>query len=254
MQSNLRKIHTAIIMDGNGRWAQKRNLPRFKGHSEGVHALRNIIKGCPQLHISTLSIYAFSSDNWKRPKSEVSHLMDLLRLYLSSEKDHFLENQIRFIAIGRRDRLPRDIVELIQNIEEETKNGKKLTLRIALDYSARYEILQAAQKNLSNSSDSDLVFCRALTGSSHECDVDLLIRTSGEKRLSDFLLWECAYSELYFTDTDWPDFSQDDLRIAVKDFRSRNRRFGSLEPENSFTRVSNSAPIKNKFYKKMGVK
>ncbi len=254
MQSNLQKLHLAIIMDGNGRWAQKRNLPRFKGHCAGVNSLRTIIQACPEFHISMLTIYAFSSDNWKRPKSEISHLMDLLRLYLTSELDVFLKNKIRFMAIGRRDRLPEDVVELIEDIETQTKNETQLTLRIALDYSARYEILQIAQKNSPALKENHSSFSRALSGLDRGCDVDLLIRTSGEKRLSDFLLWECAYSELHFTDTDWPDFSKENLKIAVDDFRSRNRRFGSLEPENSPNLISTEMHEQKNTYKTMRTK
>lgn len=241
-------------MDGNDRWAQKRNLPRFKGHCAGVSSLRSIIQACPEFHISTLTIYAFSSDNWKRPKSEISHLMDLIRLYLTTELDGFLKNKIRFLAIGRRDRLPEDVVELIEDVERQTKNGTELTLRVALDYSARYEILQIAQKNSPDQEENHYTFSRALSGLDRGFDVDLLIRTSGEKRLSDFLLWECAYSELHFTDTDWPDFSKDDLKIAVEDFRSRDRRFGSLEPETSSNLITTETHGQKNTYKTMSAK
>lgn len=254
MQSNLQNIHIAIIMDGNGRWAQKKDLPRFKGHSAGVSTLRNIIQCCPEFQISTLTLYAFSSDNWKRPQTEISHLMDLIRLYLSSETDCFLENNIRFKAIGRRDRLPEDIVKLIEKVEHDTQCGEQLTLRVAIDYSSRYEILQAAKNILDNSNDSHSALSKSLSGVEKECDVDLLIRTSGEKRLSDFLLWECAYSELYFTNIDWPDFTSKDLRDAVEDFRSRDRRFGSLEAETKLPPVVMNADGNNKNYKIAGVK
>ena len=214
-------LHTAIIMDGNGRWATRRGLPRVAGHSAGAAAVRRTIEAAPDLGISTLTLYAFSEDNWSRPPREVNALMRLLRRYLIQETDRCIANGVRLQAIGRRDRLPPALVALLEETERKTAGGERLHLRLALDYSSRHAILEAArraQREITEEYLSDLI----------GPDVDLLIRTSGEQRLSDFLLWECAYAEFVFTPRLWPDFTADDLADAIAQFRMRDRRFGGL--------------------------
>ena len=213
-------IHVAIIMDGNGRWATDRGLPRIAGHRAGAESVRRAVETAPSLGISVLTLYAFSADNWRRPAREVSALMRLLNRYLVQECDRLIQNGVRLQAIGRRDRLSAPLVSLLEKVERKTAGGKKLLLRIAIDYSSRQAILDAA---------------RALPAVTEESlskrlgpDVDLLIRTSGEQRLSDFLLWECAYAEMVFTPRMWPDFSAQDLTAAIDEFRGRDRRFGAV--------------------------
>jgi undecaprenyl diphosphate synthase len=209
-------------MDGNGRWATARGLPRIAGHRAGAEALRRAVEAAPDLGIGTLTVYAFSSDNWQRPTAEVSALMKMFHSYLRREQAECVKNGVRVSVMGRRDRLPRMLLPVIESTEKATAAGKKLHLRIAVDYSSRSAILKAARKLKSNSTRDD--FAAALGG----LDVDLLIRTGGEKRLSDFLLWECAYAELVFTPVMWPDFSASDLGAAVSEFHSRERRFGAV--------------------------
>lgn len=230
MQSNPgSKLHVAIIMDGNGRWATRRGLPRRAGHTAGVEALQRVVEAAPDLGIGTLTLYAFSADNWRRPEAEVRFLMGLLRSYLEAEMARLARSGARLTVIGRRDRLPGDIVGAIAQAEQETAGGSRLHLRVAVDYSARDAILAAAAAAAARPNDLTREgFARLLTGLDSHQDVDLLIRTSGEKRLSDFLLWECAYAELHFTDRLWPDFDADDLAEAVVSFRRRERRFGGL--------------------------
>jgi undecaprenyl diphosphate synthase len=215
-------LHAAIIMDGNGRWAAARALPRIAGHRAGAEALRRTVEAAPDLGIRTLTVYAFSSDNWQRPPTEVSALMKMFHLYLRREQARCVANGVRVSVIGRRDRLPRMLLPMIEGCEQATAPGRKLHLRLAVDYSARDAIVAAASSIGKHGSRED--FVRAL-GSQ---DVDLLIRTGGEKRLSDFLLWESAYAELVFTPKMWPDFVAADLAAAVAEFRSRERRFGAL--------------------------
>ena len=221
-QRTSRGLHAAIIMDGNGRWATTRSLPRVAGHRAGAEALRRAVEAAPDLGIGTLTVYAFSSDNWQRPTAEVSALMKMFHSYLRREQADCVKNGVRVSVIGRRDRLPRMLLPVIESTEKATAPGKKLHLRIAVDYSSRSAILKAARKLKSKATRED--FAAALGG----VDVDLLIRTGGEKRLSDFLLWECAYAELVFTPVMWPDFSASDLGAAVAEFHSRERRFGAV--------------------------
>jgi len=221
-QRTSRGLHAAIIMDGNGRWATTRGLPRIAGHRAGAEALRRAVEAAPDLGISTLTVYAFSSDNWRRPAAEVSALMKMFHSYLRREQADCVKNGVRVSVIGRRDRLPRMLLPVIESTEKATASGRKLHLRIAVDYSSRNAILKAARKLKTNATRED--FAAALGGG----DVDLLIRTGGEKRLSDFLLWECAYAELIFTPVMWPDFSASDLGAAVAEFHSRERRFGAV--------------------------
>ena len=193
-------------MDGNGRWATRRGLPRAAGHRAGADAVRRIVEIAPGCGITALTLYAFSSDNWSRPSSEVSMLMRLFARYLRTETAELAEKGVRLTVVGRRDRLPPSLVDAITAAERATSGGTRLELRIAVDYSARAAIERGALLP----------------------DVDLLIRTGGEQRLSDFLLWECAYAELWFTDRMWPDFGAAHLAAAIHEFYSRDRRFGGL--------------------------
>jgi undecaprenyl diphosphate synthase len=221
-QSTSDYLHAAIIMDGNGRWASTRGLPRVAGHRAGAEALRRTVEAAPDLGIGALTVYAFSSDNWRRPQPEVSALMKMFHTYLRREQAKCVEKGVRVSVIGRRDRLPRLLLPVIEECENATACGETLHLRLAIDYSSRDAILAAAEALNGNATRESL--SRAL-GSQ---DVDVLIRTGGEKRLSDFLLWECAYAELVFTPVMWPDFAASDLAAAVGEFRSRERRFGAL--------------------------
>ena len=213
-------IHVAIIMDGNGRWATERSMPRIAGHRAGAEAVRRTVETAPSLGISVLTLYAFSSDNWRRPAPEVSALMRLFSRYLVQECDRCIKNGVRLQVIGRRDRLSAPLVSLLENVERKTAGGKKLLLRIAIDYSSRQAILDAA-RHLDTISEETL-------SERIGPDVDLLIRTSGEQRLSDFLLWECAYAEMVFTRCMWPEFSAEDLTAAVEEYHRRERRFGAV--------------------------
>ena len=221
-QSTSSRLHAAIIMDGNGRWATARGLPRIAGHRAGADALRRAVEAAPDLGIGTMTVYAFSSDNWRRPSTEVSALMKMFHTYLRREQAKCVENEVRISVIGRRDRLPPLLLPTIDSCEKATAGGAKLHLRIAVDYSARDAIITAASKLKGKGTRED--FSGALGGP----DVDLLIRTGGEKRLSDFLLWECAYAELLFSPVMWPDFTASHLAAAVADFHSRERRFGAV--------------------------
>ena len=221
-------LHVAIIMDGNGRWALRRGLPRQVGHSRGVETARSIIEAAPKSGIGTLSLYAFSSDNWRPPGPETGALMSLLRAYLRTEIRKLVKNGVRLTAIGRRDRLPPDIVSAIAHAELATAEGDRLQLRIALDYSARDTILQAAARVMEAEDLTRAGFADLITGECGLREVDLLIRTGGEQRLSDFLLWECAYAEIYFTKRLWPDFTATDLAAAIAELSTRERRFGGV--------------------------
>ncbi len=204
MQST--SLHVAIIMDGNGRWATRRSLPRAAGHRAGAEAVRRVVEAAPGLGARALTLFAFSADNWKRPPGEVAALMRLFARYLRTETPKLIEHGVRLELVGRRDRLPAPLVAGAAAAESATRAGAELHLRLAVDYSARWAI--AAGVLLP--------------------DVDLLIRTGGERRLSDFLLWESAYAELVFTDVMWPDFTTADLAAAIAEFRARQRRFGAL--------------------------
>ena len=199
-------LHVAIVMDGNGRWAGRRGLPRVAGHRAGAEIVRRVVEAAPGLGIGALTLYAFSADNWKRPAGEVAALMRLFARYLRGEVPRLVDNGVRLEVVGRRDRLPAPLVLAIDKAARATAGGARLVLRLAVDYSSRWAI--AAGVVLP--------------------DVDLLIRTGGEQRLSDFLLWESAYAELYFTDTMWPAFGPAELSAALAEFRARERRFGGL--------------------------
>lgn len=217
-------MHTAIIMDGNGRWARQRGLPRVEGHRRGANAVRRTLEAAPGLGVTDLTLYAFSSDNWKRPAEEVAALMSLLTYYLQTEVERCRRNGVRLSAIGRRDRLDPEVRALIDMAESYTQNGRALHVRLAIDYSSRDAMLTAAQHCSANNDWSRTAFSAALPAP----DVDLLIRTGGEQRLSDFLLWECAYAEFVFLDAMWPDFNAEHLAGALNTYRSRERRFGAV--------------------------
>jgi undecaprenyl diphosphate synthase len=231
-----RGIHVAIIMDGNGRWATARGQMRTAGHIAGARTVKKIVEAAPDCGIGTLTLYAFSADNWQRPSREVGLLMRLFRRYLVSEVARCVTNGVRMRIIGRRDRIPAELLRAITNAEQATKHGRTLDLRIAVDYSARDAIIRAAERlirhtaaggNLDREEFADML-SHVDHGVGPSRDVDLLIRTGGEQRLSDFLLWECAYAELYFMRRMWPEFSQADLREAVEEFHARERRFGAV--------------------------
>jgi len=229
MQSNLSsKLHVGIIMDGNGRWATRRRLPRLRGHEAGVEAVRRVVEAAPKHGVGALTLYAFSSDNWRRPKAEVTALMGLLRSYLEEEVESLVRNRVRLTVIGRRDRLPDGLSAGIARAEAATACGDLLHVRVAIDYSARDAILNAAACVADATDLTRAGFSRLVTGEAGLRDVDLIIRTSGEKRLSDFLLWESAYAELHFTERMWHDFEAEDLATALASFRGRERRFGGL--------------------------
>ena len=224
-------LHVGIIMDGNGRWATAQGLPRAAGHREGAAAVRRVIEAAPGSGIGTLTLFAFSADNWQRPEREVAWLMRLFREYLRSETARCVVTGVRLSVIGRRDRMPASLVHAIGTAEQATARGERLHLRIAMDYSARDAILRAAQCLAGDVVPSRESFGRLLAIVDHGSavpPVDLLIRTGGEQRLSDFLLWESAYAELYFTPCMWPAFGEADLAAALADFRGRERRFGGL--------------------------
>jgi undecaprenyl diphosphate synthase len=225
--------HIAIIMDGNGRWAKKKLLNRISGHLRGVDAVKEVVKACRELGIKILTLYAFSTENWKRPKDEVAALMGLLKEYLIKEGEEMLQNNIRLRAIGKIEDLPEDVQETLREAIRKTERCDGLVLNLALSYSGRSEIIHAVQRLLFDSQNgkvkpeevtfqrfSEYLWTRGIP------DPDLLIRTSGELRISNFLLWQIAYTEIYVTDTLWPDFDRAELLKAIADYQSRERRFG----------------------------
>lgn len=228
-------VHVAIIMDGNGRWAKARGLPRTAGHKRGAEAVRAAVKGAAELGISYLTLFGFSAENWKRPQGEVRDLMGLLRLYLRSEIQELHANGVRLKVVGDRQRLDRDIVDLIENAEKKTAANGKLTVVLALSYGGRQELVLAARRlaedaaagRLAPQAIDERIFAERLLTTGIP-DPDLLIRTSGEKRISNFLLWQCAYAEMVFLDVLWPDFSKAHLEQAVRDFHGRERRYGAI--------------------------
>lgn len=231
-------MHVGIIMDGNGRWAQQRGLPRPAGHRAGGEAVRRIVEAAVPSPVTVLTLYAFSCDNWSRPKREVSALMRLMQRYLVSERLRCLKNGVRINVIGRRDRISRDLVREIEDIERATSSCDRLLLRLAVDYSSRRAIVDASSGPSGDDSkrerraDGFCDFERRLAAVTHSVpdvpSLDLLIRTGGERRLSDFLLWETAYAELVFCDTYWPDFTEQEFLGALAEFGRRDRRFGQL--------------------------
>jgi undecaprenyl diphosphate synthase len=225
-------MHIAIIMDGNGRWAAQRGLPRAAGHRAGAKAVDGVVESAARNGIGTLSLYAFSAANWGRPQAEVSALFTLLHRYLLSQTRRCLEQSIRINVIGRRDRLAADLRQAIERSERATAHCSGMRLRIAVDYSAQHSLLETCRRMNREQSAERSRFLEHLADVDHSLpaapDVDLLIRTGGEKRLSDFLLWECAYAELYFVDTFWPDFDDAAFALALAEYEKRDRRFGQV--------------------------
>jgi len=227
-------MHVGIIMDGNGRWAKRRHLPRSAGHRRGAQAVDAVVTAAAQRRIDTLTLYAFSAANWQRPQTEVETLMALFRRYLLSQTPRCVEQSIRVNVIGRRDRLNSELLAAIEASEAATAHGSGMQLRIAVDYSAQHSLMSMCAAASAPTDRHD--FLARLAQIDHSppvCEVDLLIRTGGEKRLSDFLLWECAYAELYFLDCMWPDFDESAFDAALKEFNRRERRFGALPHEHT---------------------
>lgn len=218
--------HVAIVMDGNGRWASDRGLPRLEGHRAGASAVRSATEAAARLGLPMLTLYAFSSDNWRRPEGEVRGLFALFSAYLREERERAIREGIRISVIGRRDRLSPRLAREIERTEIATRDGARLHLRIAIDYSSRDLLVAAAAGAPSSRDEMSRAIGRAMHADEPSVDVDLLIRTGRERRLSDFLLWECAYAELVFLDRMWPDFAAEDLEDALQQFDSRQRRFG----------------------------
>ena len=229
-------LHVGIIMDGNGRWAARQGLNRYRGHGAGASAVRACVRAAPDLGVRVLTLYAFSANNWQRPAREVGVLMRLFERHLYGEMDECVQNGVRVQVIGRRDRLGARMCGAIDAAERRTRHGERLLLRIAIDYSARDAIMAAAERlpelAAAGAEDRYAAFGRLVASQPCEChpaqDVDLIIRTGGEQRLSDFLLWEGAYAELYFTRVMWPDFGRHELQAAIAEFHGRERRFGSI--------------------------
>ncbi|QMS85450.1 isoprenyl transferase [Candidatus Xianfuyuplasma coldseepsis] len=228
--------HIAIIMDGNGRWAKKRNMPRTYGHKKGSENLKNIALACNDLGIKALSVYAFSTENWKRPKAEIDYLMGLPKEFEETFKGQFEEHDIKVMFSGRRDRFPKDVIELMNRVEDKTKDRQGLVLNICFDYGSHTEMIHAIRDISRQVKDGDITLddidVDLVTNHLYTKDLpplDLLIRTSGEMRISNYLLWQLAYSELYFAKVHWPAFNQKQLLKAIDDFQSRNRRFGGLK-------------------------
>ncbi len=222
--------HVAIIMDGNGRWASLRGMPRVAGHQEGARAVERTIRAAAESGVKYLSLYAFSTENWKRPAAEIEGLMGLFRYYLKGKIEDLKKNGVRLVFSGRKAELPQDLVDEMQKAETETFVGQKMTVVVCVNYGGRQEIADAFNRLLQNGtkgpiSEKDISSALYLP---EIPDPDLVIRTSGEKRLSNFLLWETAYSEMYFTDVLWPDFSEPDLIAAIQDYSKRERRYGSV--------------------------
>lgn len=223
--------HVGIIMDGNGRWAEIRGLPRIEGHRRGAERAKEIAEISLELGVKCLTMYAFSTENWQRPQREVSMLMKILELYLKNELSDLIDKGIVFRTIGETWRLPENIQSLIKEAEEKTVSNKGMTLVAALSYSSRNEIVRAVKRIMNSGIKQEEISENLLNSHLDTTDLmppDLIIRTSGERRLSNFLLWQSAYSELYFTDTLWPDFDKEEFMLAIQDFQGRERRFGSL--------------------------
>ncbi len=224
--------HIAIIMDGNGRWAAERGKERSFGHQAGVDAVRCITSECTRLGVKFLTLYTFSTENWNRPSDEISALMGLV--LTSLEDEIFMKNNVRFRVIGDMDRLPDDVQKKLKETEEHTANNDKMTMVVALSYSSRWEITEAVKQIVTGGIRAEDITEETI--SQHLCtnfmpDPDLLIRTGGEVRISNYLLWQCAYSEFYFCDTYWPDFNEEELHQAIISYQSRQRRFGKTEAQ-----------------------
>ncbi|PHY13986.1 di-trans,poly-cis-decaprenylcistransferase [Caulobacter sp. B11] len=230
-----RGLHVAIIMDGNGRWAKRRNLPRVLGHRAGVAALKRTVEGAPALGVTVLTVFGFSTENWSRPASEVSELMALLKAYVESDLDRLAKEGVRVRIIGRHTGLPSDVLDVIERAERRTADNHRFLLQVAFNYGGRADITDAARRfaqavalGEAKAEDLDEARFESLLSTAQAPAPDLIIRTSGERRISNFLLWECAYSELVFQDVLWPDYGPDALAAALTDYRSRDRRYGGL--------------------------
>jgi undecaprenyl diphosphate synthase len=217
--------HVAIIMDGNGRWAKKRMLPKAMGHKRGVETVRNIVRAAGELGLETLSLYAFSSENWKRPEDEISDLMGLMRDFIKSDLDEFASNNVRLKIIGNYKALAPDIVEMLEESIARTSQNSRTTLAVALNYGAQDEIVRAARAAAAMG-EVNAASIEANLDTADLPPLDLLIRTSGEQRLSNFMLWQAAYAEFWFTETLWPDFNKEELAAALNEFARRERRYG----------------------------
>ncbi|SET17827.1 Undecaprenyl pyrophosphate synthetase [Nitrosomonas marina] len=234
-ETGLKPKHIAIIMDGNGRWARKRYLPRMAGHKQGVETVRNVIKSCSDHGVEYLTLFAFSSENWRRPADEVSFLMQLFAGALEQEISKLHENGIRFKVIGDISRFESRIIQFIKKGEQLTANNSKLTLTIAANYGGRWDIMQAIRQMMENSSELPIQFdeenLAQYLSMYYAPEPDLFIRTGGECRISNFLLWQLAYTELYFTDTLWPDFDENEFNLAIQSYQQRERRFGQTSEQ-----------------------
>ncbi len=228
--------HIAIIMDGNGRWAKKRGLPRTAGHQQGIEACKRAVRSAGELGVQYLTLFGFSTENWSRPEDEVNELMRLLRMYLRSETAELHRNNVRMTMIGERTAFASETIELIENAEKLTAENDGLNLQIALNYGGRDEIIKAAadtakklqEQNIEPTFEAMQEHLPQNLMTSKTPDPDILIRTSGEQRISNFLLWQCAYTEFIFTDTLWPDFQKEDMEAAIGEFRGRDRRYGAI--------------------------
>jgi undecaprenyl diphosphate synthase len=238
LDHNRLPAHIAIIMDGNGRWAKARGLDRGEGHKEGVEAIRRVVEAASKASVQYLTLYAFSTENWRRPSEEVNGLMDLMVYALTRETAALKKNGVRIVCIGNVDRLPGHVRETLQECIHETAGGKRLTLVIALSYSSKWELTEAARKisrdvkagTLREEEINEEILSQYLTTRDLP-DPDLLIRTGGEQRISNFLLWQCAYTEFYFTETFWPDFNEEELYKAILNYQKRERRYGMISEQ-----------------------
>jgi len=235
VQSEKLPRHIAIIMDGNGRWAKQRHLPRIMGHRRGSESVREVVRECRQLGIEVLTLYAFSTENWLRPKAEIKALMALLKKFIRTEMLELNQNNIRVNMIGDLSKLPDDVMPAVREIMDVTRNNTGMTLNVALSYSGRDDIVRAVRKLVAERGTQAADITEELFSScldtAGQPDPDLLIRTSGELRVSNFLLWQIAYAELYITDVLWPDFGKKDLNKALRDFQTRRRRFGLTDEQ-----------------------
>ncbi len=224
--------HIAIIMDGNGRWARQRGMPRIMGHYKGSEVAEEIVKFCANLGVEYLTLFAFSTENWRRPREEVELLFDLLKNYLTQKKEELIREGVRLRFIGRRDRIGKDLKNLMEKLEEETSKDYRITVILAIDYGGRDDIIRAVRKAVHQRMESidEDTFSRLLDLGEIP-DPDLMIRTAGERRISNFLLWNLAYTELYFTEVCWPDFTTEELMRALEDFSKRKRKFGRVLDE-----------------------
>ena len=231
-------LHVAIIMDGNGRWAKRRNLPRALGHRAGVNALKRTVEAAPKLGVAVLTVFGFSTENWRRPPTEVSELMGLLKAYVESDLDRLAKEGVRVRIIGRRTGLAPDLLEVIERAERRTAGNSRFLLQVAFNYGGRADIADAArrfaeavERGEARASDLDEAGFEALLSTAQAPPPDLIIRTSGEQRISNFLLWECAYAELVFQDVLWPDYGSEPLAAAIADYRGRDRRYGGIKAD-----------------------